>query len=248
MFLRRTVEHLRAQNWLALFLDFFIVVIGVFIGLQVDNWNQARIDQNKAYEQLILMNNDLTRDVEVLGELRDKIRRHVEGAQLILNSIGGSDAEAVEIEKAFTQLHLTYAYTPQQPTYLGLRNGAQLDLLQDTNLRSSIVEYYEIRQTSFQMEYMNDYAIAQRDLHEHFSRYVRFLPAERSSSLSSAPEDMHWTMLIAPISVGADDVGFLNALSEIGARGAEILGIIDALRSENDAIQEAIQLHVANDT
>ncbi len=59
---------------------------------------------------------------------------------------------------------------------------------------------------------------------------------------------MHWTMLIAPISVGANDVEFLNALSEIGVRGAEILGEIDALRSENDAIQEAIQLHVANDT
>ena len=134
MFLRRTVEHLRAQNWLALFLDFFIVVIGVFVGLQVDNWNRARIDQNKAYEQLILMNIDLTRDVEVLGELRDRIRRHTEGAQTILNSISGSDAEAVELEKAFTELYQTYAYTPQQPTYLGLRNGAQLDLLQDTNL------------------------------------------------------------------------------------------------------------------
>lgn len=59
---------------------------------------------------------------------------------------------------------------------------------------------------------------------------------------------MHWTMLIAPISVGANDVEFLNALSEIGVIGAEIVGEIAALKSENDAIQEVIQLHVANDT
>jgi len=55
-------------------------------------------------------------------------------------------------------------------------------------------------------------------------------------------------MLIAPISVVANDVEFLNALSEIGVRGEEIVGEIAALKSENDAIQEAIQLHVANDT
>jgi hypothetical protein len=59
---------------------------------------------------------------------------------------------------------------------------------------------------------------------------------------------MHWTILIAPISVGANDVEFLNALSEIGVGGAEIVGEIAVLKSENDAIQEAIQLHVANDT
>lgn len=248
MFFRRITEHLRAQNWFALVLDFFIVVVGVFVGMQVDNWNQERINQNKAHEQLILLNRDLTRDFEVLGALQNDIRRHAEGAQAILNSIGGSDTEAAELEKAFTQLYLTYAYTPQQPTYLGLRNGAQLDLIQDTNLRSSIIEYYEIRQTKFQTEYMKDYAIAQRLLHSHLSRYVRFLPTERSSSLWPPPVDMHWTTLIAPISEGATDIEFLNDLSEVGARGAQVLDEIDALRSENDAIQEAIQLHVANDT
>jgi len=246
--LRRITEHVRAQNWFAVWLDFFIVVIGVFVGIQVNNWNQERISLNKANEQLILLNRDLTRDVEVLDELRGKIGRHAEGAQLILDSIGGLDIEAIELEKAFTELYLTWAYTPQQPTYLGLRNGAQLDLLRDTDLRTSIVEYYEVSQTRFQTEFMGDYAIAQRLLHKHFSRYVRFLPAERSSSLSSAPEDMHWTMLIAPVSESANDVEFLNDLSEIGARGAEILGVIDTLTSENDAIQEAIQLHVADDT
>jgi len=248
MILRRLTKHITDQNWFAVWLDFFIVVIGVFVGIQVNNWNQERISQNKANEQLILLNRDLTRDVEVLGDLRDKIGRHTEGAQLILDSIGGFDTEAIELEKAFSELYMTWAYTPQQPTYLGLRNGAQLDLLRDTDLRTSIVEYYEISQTRFQMEFMGDYAIAQRLLHKHFSRYVRLLPAERSSSLSTGPKDMHWTMLIVPVSEGVNDVELLNDLSEVGARGAEILGVIDALTSENYAIQEAIRLHVANDT
>ncbi len=42
MILRRITEHVKAQNWFAVFLDFIIVVVGVFIGIQVANWNDAR--------------------------------------------------------------------------------------------------------------------------------------------------------------------------------------------------------------
>lgn len=42
MLLRRAIEHVKAQNWTAVALDFCIVVVGVFIGIQVANWNEAR--------------------------------------------------------------------------------------------------------------------------------------------------------------------------------------------------------------
>ncbi|MBI1393579.1 MAG: hypothetical protein GC152_12625 [Alphaproteobacteria bacterium] len=42
MILRRMIEHVRTQNWTAVALDFVIVVAGVFIGIQLGNWNEAR--------------------------------------------------------------------------------------------------------------------------------------------------------------------------------------------------------------
>ncbi|MEQ9506153.1 MAG: hypothetical protein RLO80_07755 [Hyphomonas sp.] len=42
MILRRLTEHVKDQNWFAVALDFLIVVLGVFVGLQVNNWNEAR--------------------------------------------------------------------------------------------------------------------------------------------------------------------------------------------------------------
>ena len=42
MILRRVTEHVKAQNWLAVGLDFLIVVVGVFIGLQVQQWADSQ--------------------------------------------------------------------------------------------------------------------------------------------------------------------------------------------------------------
>ena len=52
MLLRRITKHVRDQNWFAVSIDFFIVVIGVFIGIQVANWNDARTNEYRQSEIL----------------------------------------------------------------------------------------------------------------------------------------------------------------------------------------------------
>jgi hypothetical protein len=46
MLLRRVIEHVRTQNWTAVALDFVIVVVGVFIGIQVANWNERQAERS----------------------------------------------------------------------------------------------------------------------------------------------------------------------------------------------------------
>lgn len=43
MLLRRLTKHLESQNWTAVWIDLAIVIVGVFIGIQVTNWNDARL-------------------------------------------------------------------------------------------------------------------------------------------------------------------------------------------------------------
>lgn len=47
MLLRRITEHVTDQNWFAVGIDFAIVVIGVFIGIQVANWNESQVAKDK---------------------------------------------------------------------------------------------------------------------------------------------------------------------------------------------------------
>lgn len=54
MLLRRISDHVKTQNWTAIALDFAIVVVGVFIGVQLSNWNavwQTELDYERALER-----------------------------------------------------------------------------------------------------------------------------------------------------------------------------------------------------
>ena len=42
MILRRLGNALREQNWFTVVLEVLIVVVGIFFGLQVDDWNERR--------------------------------------------------------------------------------------------------------------------------------------------------------------------------------------------------------------
>lgn len=64
MILRRITEHVKTQNWFAVGIDFVIVVVGVFVGIQVANWNQGRLDRIEAGT--------------VLGRLEQEFQMHLE--------------------------------------------------------------------------------------------------------------------------------------------------------------------------
>ncbi len=52
MLLRRVIAPFRNQEWTAIALDFLILVVGVFIGIEVANWNDARVDEGRAQAYL----------------------------------------------------------------------------------------------------------------------------------------------------------------------------------------------------
>ena len=66
MLLRSLTKHVRDQNWFAVALDFFIVVVGILIAFQITNWNEARTAD--AREKAILLQLD-----EEFTEIRSSI-------------------------------------------------------------------------------------------------------------------------------------------------------------------------------
>lgn len=70
MILRRLTENLRAQNWTAITIEFLIVVVGVFIGTQVANWNQGRIEKRETDRMLVQLVPELQSQLQYFDDVR----------------------------------------------------------------------------------------------------------------------------------------------------------------------------------
>ena len=71
MRLRSLTKHIREQNWFAVALDFFIVVVGILIAFQITSWSEARSDNSRIERRLANVVDDLRADiVEIEGIIK----------------------------------------------------------------------------------------------------------------------------------------------------------------------------------
>jgi hypothetical protein len=142
---RRVAEHAKAQNWFAVALDFFIVVIGVFIGIEVANWNQTRQDrqeERRYYGQLLV---DLRSDLETLSFAERRANEFDEAAQLVIDRLSGKAPPQAPPGRMATAIHHAgWIYIPyaSRGTYNELVSTGNLRLLRNSQLKSEIANYY----------------------------------------------------------------------------------------------------------
>lgn len=65
MILKRLRKEAAQQNWLGVAVDLFILILGVFLGIQVSNWNQDRLDARRGRAYLARILADLDTDLRV---------------------------------------------------------------------------------------------------------------------------------------------------------------------------------------
>lgn len=68
MILRRVISHFQKQEWTAIALDFIIVVTGVFLGIQIGNWNEARGDRRDYELALDRYAEEVEQNFEILNQ------------------------------------------------------------------------------------------------------------------------------------------------------------------------------------
>lgn len=60
MILRRFAQSIRRQDWFAVAIEFVIVVAGIFVGLQVTEWNERRQLRERECNYLVRLQEDVT--------------------------------------------------------------------------------------------------------------------------------------------------------------------------------------------
>ncbi len=143
MILRRITEHVKAQNWTAVALDFVIVVVGVFIGIQVANWNEARQLRESTQTYYTRLAEDLRAEHGVQEELTAYYTQVKNHGIATLERLEKGEADVSErfFIDAY-QASQTRTYTPQRATYDELLSTGIASAIPDATLRSRLANYY----------------------------------------------------------------------------------------------------------
>ncbi|MEZ5894985.1 MAG: hypothetical protein R3C51_01170 [Parvularculaceae bacterium] len=143
MILRRFIDHFRKQAWTAIALDFIIVVLGVFIGIQVSNWNAARaqrIDAALYHDRLVA---DMRLEAYNYQVLRDYYRDVRKAAEQTYAGLTGAAAltDTSLVVSAFRASQFSWAER-HRATFDELVGSGNLDLITDDDLRTLVTGYY----------------------------------------------------------------------------------------------------------
>jgi len=131
MILRRLTKHLKDQNWFAVWLDLFIVVVGVFIGIQVANWNERLSDNQKYFKSLERLSAEVKTNLTILDGIDSDMTVSLENVKQAISALQ-SCTESKENQKLINiglfEIRGTYG--------IHLRNNALKELTSNPRLLS----------------------------------------------------------------------------------------------------------------
>lgn len=145
MILRRLTQHVRAQNWVAVVLDFVIVVVGVFVGLQVSNWNAARVEAGAEEAMLARIEEEFT---ALKPGLERSIGRYDEtitatGAAILQLRQDDPLADEAAFRRTLGKAAFLWYTPPLALVYSELMSTGGLSKLSDPDLRAALARYGE---------------------------------------------------------------------------------------------------------
>ena len=149
-FFRRIRQSLLSENKVSKYLiyaigEIILVVIGILIALQVNNWNQS--NQQKVIEQTYLTN--------LLSDLRDQqssIEIQLKEEQFFFETAGYiiKDFEknkTLTLDSTFfsraSELRSRKTFVITDPTYTDLISSGNINILQNSNLKDKLIKYYQ---------------------------------------------------------------------------------------------------------
>ncbi|MDX1591324.1 MAG: DUF6090 family protein [Balneolaceae bacterium] len=124
--------------------EILLVVIGILIALQVNNWNQERLDYQKSieYHQRLISDLDFIMEAFESDSVRaDEVLKSLNEAVEILESGVLTDSAKVTLDFALNTFFQFTRITTELTSYEEMKSTGQLGLIYNTELREAISNY-----------------------------------------------------------------------------------------------------------
>ena len=145
MILSRFVQHLKGQHWTAIAIELLIVILGVFIGTQVSNWNQERATNEQAAKFTMHLKEDLREEdwgYQMMTQYHREVLANAERAVSALDNTVPMADEALLVS-AFRATQYKQKLR-RRATYDELISTGTIGLIRDRALRDTAMRVYNM--------------------------------------------------------------------------------------------------------
>jgi len=144
MIIRRFVRAIRQQDWGVATIDFVIVVLGIFVGLQVDDWNKARAAADVERETLALIVSDIRREADAFDWFIERYTDALDGARDVAALIQSHPNVNPGELAAAAKLSLTaWIWVPYDAVYRNLQQSGDFSVIGNEEIAFRLVEHYQ---------------------------------------------------------------------------------------------------------
>jgi hypothetical protein len=150
MILRRISEGIRKQDWFVVTVEIITVVVGIFIGLQVDDWNQTRKDMADEKNFLGRIHEELLTSLDVRGFIRDQRLEDWEILPHLLFDIFEDPERESLTEReclAIQRSSILTANLAEMPSFSALLATGRMSIIRDEALKTALIRFEQHRQT-----------------------------------------------------------------------------------------------------
>ncbi len=132
-----------------------LVVIGILIALQVNNWNEGQKEKKIQIRYLKRMHTDIQKDTTYLRQKIRKAQKEQKSYYYFIHSMYDVQSTKEDFKKLISSAHWdAFELILQDGTFTEITTSGKLDLISDDQLKESIIDYYR------------NYAIADRHITE----------------------------------------------------------------------------------
>ena len=237
MILRRMADAIYEQNWFTVVLEVLIVVVGIFIGLQVDDWNEARKESalEAVYLQRLLVDTD-----EMLAQHAAHVERAGPKIAAIIVSLDAlrSCKLAPGAEEALELTLLEHQGLERlvvvRTTYDEMVASGALARIDDLKLKSEISKVFS--QAAIYQNYIDYFTTDLGRASDIIWRHVSFAIKPGALSELANPSDWKSENYTQSVSFDFDELckaaTFKNAVVEVFDSAKDRLGLGDRFSEE----------------
>ena len=191
MILQRLALGLKTQDWNAVVIEGLVLVVGVFVGLQVNSWNDARQDRLSERHYLERIYDELAADILDIEQGIQAAESRAEMGRLLIAALDNDDlvsADPRAFFRAIEQAAYTYSPAISDFTFQELKYDGKIGIISDDEIRWALTRYYKLIENFGQWSYRR----------EHFQntygdRKLGILTPDQSAKLEPYDADAEFT-------------------------------------------------------